>query len=423
MNRKRANEQHIDYLRQLKGPRPQRKHQLDPKIHRSVDEIRQVFNHPEMQQQPLRELPLKPMGRILNPQYDGLLGKLDLEPFGRIEVVHGDIFQAETEVVMIPMAPNLVPYRGLGLQVFDRGGETLVKETFATAKEQYTKDQENAGSAGVQAGDTIVVRSRALAATEGREAALAAENTMFVIMPWFWEGSPLDAGKRLRYCVQRAFSVAASTEGFAHVVLPNLGGGVFGYEPRGSSRVMLEEAVEAMLQIEAQTPVYKLKQITFMDSNKETAQELHEALIEVSHRWLPDHRLQSAPQYWSEATRKLLVLPAVPSWFLKRDPVKFKKFHGLKRKARRNWVGNIKPMLWRPHKVHQPPPLLVYRDGGDTAPQDRQLKARPYYFRGVTHWLFPSRRSGFHSLRLSSKGQWVAQNQGIKYQETVRPRL
>jgi len=317
------------------------------------------------------------------------------------------------------MAPNLVPYRGLGLQVFDRGGPDLVKETFATAREQYVREQESSSSAsaseaeGVQAGDTVIVPSKAI----------AAKKTMFVIMPWFWEGSPLDAGKRLRHCVQQAFRAAVSEDGFAHIVLPNLGGGVFGYEPRGSSRVLLEEAVEALLQIEAQTPVYKLKQITFIESNKETARELHEALVEVSHRWLPDHRLTSAPQYWSEATRKLLVLPAVPNWFLKRDPVKFKKFHGVKRKARRNYIGNVRTVLWRPHKVQQPPPLLVYRDSGESAPSGRQLKARPYYFRGVTHWLFPVRKSGFHGLRLGSKGQWVAQNQQIKYQETVRPRL
>lgn len=352
----------------------------------------------------MQEQPLKSRD-ILDPTYGGLLAKVDLEPFGRLEVVHGDIFKAEADVVMIPMTPNLVPYRGLGLEVFDRAGETVVKETFATAKEQYQRH-------GVQAGDTIIVQGRAL----------AADKIMFVIMPWFWEGSPMDAGKRFRYCVKRALS-ASTANRFTNVVVPSLGAGIFGYEPRGSSQVMLEEAVEALLQIEAQTPTYSLKCVTFMDSNQETASQLHDALVEVSHRWLPDHRLTTAAQYWGEATRRLIVLPAVPNWFLKRDPVKFKKFHGVKRRARRNYIGNIKTQLWRAHKVQQPPPLLLYRNSGEVAPQDQQIKARPYYFRGVTHWLFPAQRSGFHSLRVSSRGHWIANLRQLKRAEMVRPRL
>jgi len=287
-----------------------------------------------------------------------------------------------------------------------------VRDAFAVAKQQYREEHGNS-TEGVQAGDTIVVPARAV----------AAKKIMFVIMPWFWEGSPMDAGKRFRHTVKRALGVAGSPDGFAHIALPNLGAGVYGYEPRGSSRVMLEEAVEALLQIEAQTPSYQLKRVTFMDSRKETAEDLSEALVEVSHRWLPEHRLTTSAQFWGEASRRLIVLPAVPNWFLKRDPVKFKKFHGVKRKARRNYIGNVKTKLWRAHKVLQPPPLMVYRSSGEVAPQDQQLKPRPYFFRGVTHWLFPKSRSGFHSLRVSSRGHWIAHLRHIKRAELVSPRL
>merc|ERR1719343_1219685 len=109
-----------------------------------------------------------------------------------------------------------------------------------------------------------------------------------------------------------------------------------------------------------------------MDSNKERAEALDGALVDAAHRWLPDMRLTTAAEWWGKSSRRLLVLPAVPNWFLKRDMVKFKKFHGVKRRARRNYIGNIRPVLWRAHKVHQPPPLLVYRDSGEPAPHEKQ---------------------------------------------------
>lgn len=31
---------------------------------------------------------------------------------------------------------------------------------------------------------------------------------MFMIMPWVWEGSPMDAAKRFRFCTKRAFESA-----------------------------------------------------------------------------------------------------------------------------------------------------------------------------------------------------------------------
>lgn len=408
--RQRASEQHVDYLKQLKPTRQYRQVDLDPKLVRPLDEIRQVFNHPEIVQQPQEERHLKPLEKILTPSFEGQLGEYDLAPFGRLEVVHGDIFQAEAKLAILPMAPNLVPYRGLSLEAFDRGGPNLVKNAFNVAKEQY-RDQ-----GGLQAGDTIVVNGYGT----------ATESIMFVVMPWFWQGSPMDAGKRFRHCIKSAFGVAAGPQGFESVVLPHVGGGIFGYEPRNSSRTMMEEAVEALLQIEAQVPSYKLKRLTFIDSRRETAYQMNEALTEVAHRWLPDHKLTTAPQYWGKATRRLLVLPAVPNFFLKRDRVKFKKFHGVERRQRKKYRGNFRPWLWRPHRVQQPPPLLVYQSGeqsGASAPADLQPKARPYFFRGVTHWLFPSRRSGFHALRTSSKGAWIAQLQHMKWREAVRPRL
>eukprot|EP00442_Polarella_glacialis_P028651 CAMPEP_0115050362 /NCGR_PEP_ID=MMETSP0227-20121206/1735_1 /TAXON_ID=89957 /ORGANISM="Polarella glacialis, Strain CCMP 1383" /LENGTH=225 /DNA_ID=CAMNT_0002434195 /DNA_START=400 /DNA_END=1073 /DNA_ORIENTATION=- len=225
-------------------------------------------------------------------------------------------------------------------------------------------------------------------------------------MPWFWEGSPMDAGKRLRDCVRRSF-LDASGHGsggaaFESIALPNLGGGIYGYEPRNSSRV--EEAVEALLQIESSTPNYTLRKISFVDSNRQAVDAFHDALTEVAHRWLPERKLTTAPQWWGQHTRRLVVLPAAPNFFWKRFKVKFKKRHGVKKRERHNYIGNVKPWLWRAQRVQQPPPLMVYQQSGEVAPRELQLKARPYYFRGVSHWLFPSRRGGFHGMRRSARG-------------------
>merc|ERR1719272_270893 len=182
--------------------------------------------------------------RALRPSFGGMLGQVDLEPFGSMEVVHGDIFQTEADAVILPMLPNLMPYRGLSLEVFDRGGKELVRETFNYAKEQYQRPN---------IGDTIIVEGRGT----------LAKHIVFVILPWFWQGSAMDATKRLRHCVRNALDVVgAHNPGFSSVALPSLGAGVHGYEPRKSSSVFLEEAVEVLLQIEKETPNYSLKHIT-----------------------------------------------------------------------------------------------------------------------------------------------------------------
>ncbi|CAK0849087.1 unnamed protein product [Prorocentrum cordatum] len=229
------------------------------------------------------------------------------------------------------------------------------------------------------------------------------------------------AVERLRYCVRCALQ-AASSQGLESIALPSLGGGVFGYEPRQCSSIFLDEAVESLLQIEASDPSYTLKRITFVDSHPETAEAFGAALTDAAYRWLPERRLTTAPQFWGQATRRLLVLPDAPNFFLKRWRIKFKQRHGVKRRVRKHYLSNWIPWLWRAQKVAQPPPLLVHARSGDVAAQDRQLPARPYFFRGVSHWLFPSRRSGFNLLRRTSSGHWKGVLRQFRLVDAVRPR-
>jgi len=413
-------QQHVDYLRQLEPPRPGRMVEVEPQLQTAVAAMKTSFNQPGVTRQPSEselafgDVPLR-SEEFRRPSFAGKLGSVDFTPFGKIEVWHGDMFSfGEACAWMVPMSSNLLPYRGLGLEVFDRGGPELVQATFKAAQE--------AKNGVLHAGDTVLVSgSERLVKPDGTPPQI-----LFTIMPWFWEGSPMDAAKRLRECVQLAFLEAGghgSSEGFKSIMLPNLGGGIYGYEPRDSSRVLVEQAVEALLEIEAPSPKCKLETIRFVESSHEAAEALQDALTEASHRWLPERRLTSAPQWWGHQSRRLIVLPAAPNFFWKRFRVKFKKTHGIKKRARHDYIGNVKPWLWRAQRVQQPPPLMVYEKSGDVAASELQPKARPYYFRGVSHWLFPSRRGGFHSMRRSARGQWVGVLQQYKIREAVRPRM
>merc|ERR1712032_579069 len=122
-------------------------------------------------------------------------------------------------------------------------------------------------------------------------------------------------------------------------------------------------------------------------------------------------------------TRRLIVLPAVPNFFWRRRKVKFKQYHGIPVSKFSYYHGNMRPFLWRAQRVRQPPPLMVTKASGDVAPRELQPRAYPYYFRGVSHWLFPSLRSGFHQLRKTAKGQWVGRLQNYRLREDIRPRL
>lgn len=368
----------------------------------------------------------------------------------------------------------------------------------------------------LQPGDTIILKNTLQ--PSGSDV-LWPRTLVFVVMPHRWQGSPMDAGKRLRSGLQTAFRVLArgpadapaplhsvelkatlndgKTEvragyvirrqkdpasevklkedwvrlmgeqewqtrllsadwdvvsriltqqdaevgPFEWVALPNLAGGIFGYLPKHCTKVLCQEAFEALLQLEASSPPssgYTLRRISFVESDRETAEGLVEALHQVARRWLPEMRQTSAPEWWTRKTRRLLVLPDSGNFFQRRMRVKFKKFHGLDRRARRTYLCVIKPLFWRAARVHQPPPLQVYErsreeshtessipvPGNPTVvPQEDQSPARPYFYRGVTHWLFPVRRSGFHGLKRDQSGKWVGANLRNNFAEQTSQRL
>lgn len=489
MVRQRAAYQHVDYVRQLEPPRPYRSAEVDPGLWSSKEEIRTVFGYPEITRQPTetemqkeRDIKLRSQTPERSASYKGCIAReVELEAFGHIEVHHADIFSfweqeltkhledlhlAETpetvgRAMILPMAPNLLPYRGLGLEAYDRGGPALVKAIYEAAHLQEdgtTKDEIH-----LEAGDALELPlhlsmpsfDKLMKENEAKMLEMAPEEkenlkeklqkekdfnkAIFMIMPWIWEGSPVDAEKRFRFCAREALRRASlhcqrvskqvSAKRWKYregtVAIPSIGGGIFGFEPKNSSLTLMEEAFDTLLQVEASEPSYALKRICFVDANEETAESLASALVEVSRRWLPSRRLTSAPQWCAKQTRRLLVLPDVPNFFWRRHRVKFKKRHGVKKRQRVHYMGNIKPTLWRAHRVRQPPPLLVHQEDGRIAAMEEQLKPLPYFFRGVSHWLFPSRsntKGGFHSLKRNAGGHWVGVRGGRMVPQS-RPKM
>lgn len=422
----RASTQHIDYLRQLDPPRPQRRVNVDPKLLRPWDETRQVFGYPHLMQQPSSEEARLRAPRIaLAPKYGGELRSFALEPFGTVKVVHGDIFEAQCDAVILPMSPNLVPYRGMALEALDRGGAELVQRVFAEAKALW-EGAKRESATGAKRGTEALISGDVVAVDDTR----SDRRIFFVIMPYFWQGSPMDAAKRLRHCVRSALAeVCRQARGPASVAMPSLGNGIFGYEPKDSCRILAEELAEAMMQLDAHAPNYCLKSVQLVDTRRETAEQLEDAMTDVARRWLPSERLTTAAQFYGGQTQRLVVLPAANRFYWKRHPVKFKKNHAVVRKARRNYLGNVVPRLWRPQTMHQPPPLLVHREVDPAtgqvriAERERQLGPRQFYLRGVTHWLFPTRRSGYHALRKSGHGRWVADPRRWRLAPFVKPRM
>ncbi|CAD7965902.1 unnamed protein product [Amoebophrya sp. A25] len=267
----------------------------------------------------------------------------------------------------------------------------------------------------------------------------------FVVTPYFWQGSAFDASQRLRYCVRQGLrncipstraGDVGSTESSSgsgtsttstspssstisttttslpkqHTILVNhLAQGLYGYEPKAAGRVLLEECVEAMLRLDSfdYDTGDQLRCIKIVDKDWKAVRLLAQELQEVESLAEPSLRPQTAHTYYHHLFRKLIALPDQPNQFLRQNKVTFPLRHGIIRNKRQNYMHQIRPFLWRPQKVNQPPPLMVESGSGD--PTSNQPSPRPHYERGVAFNLFPNTKiSGFHAMRRSqTTGKWI----------------
>ena len=382
--RKLASCQHIDWVRTLDKKKTaeedlmkfdwavrQRKGMQPPKRSIKLSECTKARDFP----------PLEDLEALLNPKSSVELSSTSFGPFGTIKVIHGDIFTEKSEAIAVPLPCNLQPYRGLGLRVLERGGEQLVQNVFSAATKLIGENFGRVG--GLEVGSVISVRG-----AQGFESKLL----LFVIMPYYWQGTTTDAARRFRFAFQNLLN-KANELGVSSLSVPHIGRGVYGFEQDWSFHTLIEEAAETgLLQLSSLKAAEGLCNIRFIDEDLKTAKSLKSALGIVSERICPEKRVVEAAEYFGEKSKRLLVLHEIAemSKNRKRDKVKFKQYSGIIRSLRLHYKRFIRPHVWRAAKTLPVPPLLLRRIDGRIA--TKQNQATPFYKRGVTHSLFPTRR-------------------------------
>eukprot|EP00392_Amoebophrya_sp_AT5.2_P011986 g12080.t1 len=294
------------------------------------------------------------------------------------------------------------------------------------------------------------------------------DRVSFLVFPYFWQGSALDASQRLRFCVKQGLeravhgfaeasssprsgsspSPSAETAGGCKengdgnsssaierdgapaappsvpirrhtVIFQHLALGLYGYEPKNSARILLEESFEALLQLDA--PAFRPNQIEaikIVEQDLQTARVLAYELRQLKALHSPNLRPRTAHSFYQNLFRKLIALPDQPGQYLRQHRVTFQKKHGIIRNRRHHYLVNMRPLLWRAQKVNLPPPLLV--ESGSGLPCEKQLRARPHYEQGVTHCLFPKPKTGFHALRRSqTTNEWIGLNRQYRIRDDV----
>ncbi|OEH78744.1 hypothetical protein cyc_08994 [Cyclospora cayetanensis] len=334
------------------------------------------------------------------------------------------------------MPPNMVPYRGLGLAALERGGEALQRALFKGLKKALQRKRQ-------------------------------------LPLPSFEEypegkGSSTEAARRLAHTCRLCFNFLNKHQ-IRSVLMPFIGLGVYGFEPKRAAHILVQAAIEEMLQVDAVSPLYSLSRIDLVDVDFRAAGVLAEAVREAESLWIPEKQVITAPQYWSRQSRRILeVSDSLLSYCKRHTRVSFKKHHGVIRRQKKHYFSNIRPFMWRASRVLQPPAFLVrftphtcvcslcslpvYREaiGGSLlsclsppvctrmglrvqaksavlkhsgAPAAQQLPARPFFLKGVSAILYPPRVSGFPSLRLRRDGQFTGTNKMPSVSEKAKPRL
>lgn len=360
---------------------------------------------------------------IIQPSFKSEIGILDFGQFGRITAVHGDIFAQPGSIVVYPIPANLMPYRGLSLSALERGGDKLLRELFSTARLMYSEHVIPPPSEGNEGTGQRRLQNRGIPIGS----VIPVEGALFVVTPHYWQGTASDANQRLRFAIKKVvdYAVQRSAKPITRLVIPHIGRGEFGYEAQWSTEALVEEAIEGLLQLDVREVVKSpLHEIAFIDNDLETATEFKETIETLADRWLPERRVTTAPQFLSKTSRRMIVMDenSELSTMRRRDKYKFKQYHGkLRNKGGRYFRETIQPWIWRTQKVLEPPPLLVNKQSGEIA--DKQREARPYFFRGLSHTLFPvNLRTGFPSLRRGQSGQLVGVRKQPDTQKIAKPR-
>ena len=434
----RARDQHISWIRQSNRDEQAYKEilKVDPLVRPKHHQVKSMLEFEGPNRVPVKApIPVKQkteeeeqlLRDIIAPSFKKEIGCIELGPFGRITAVHGDIFDQPGSVTVIPIPPNLTPYKGLSLEALERGGDSLLREVFSTARLMYSEHVVPEVADRDEESDTVRT-ARHINRGLPIGSVIPAKESLFVVMPFYWQGSSSDANQRLRFTLKRVVDFAIrfyKGPPISRLVIPNLGRGIYGYEAEWATEALVEEALEGLLQLDNAVAFRTgLTEIAFIDNDLSGVEEFKDALSTLADRWLPERRLTTAPQFLSKQSQRLIVMDEQSelSTMRRRDKYKFKQYHGkIRNLGGRYFRETLQPWIWRTQKVLEPPPLLVNEKSGEISPN--QLPARPYYFRGLTHTLFPvNLRTGFSAMRRARNGRLVGVNRQPDTQKLAKPR-
>ncbi|KAF4675656.1 hypothetical protein FOL47_007428 [Perkinsus chesapeaki] len=326
---------------------------------------------------------LRNLEELIKPTYRGTVCNVPVEPFGSITVHHGSIFDWQGDCLILPMSPNIMPYRGLPLEALERGGRDLIKDVFGFVRsDQSLREQIEPPDLGptVKANfnSGLPVGTVIPAPAHGISNVAA---VFFVVMPYFWQGSSTDAERRFRYAIRSALDYVSSHAEIRSVAIPHLGRGIFGYADHKGSMGNRgdgddDESFVTCGGYDEGQPSYgndmdlivgQFGDLLALDDVLRDQQCRSSSTgRRVAERTFPDKQVEPAAVHQGRLTRRLIMMHDMHELNLtrKRDKYKFKKYSGVIRNRADHWRVNIMPWTWRSQKVNIPPPLMVRKKTG-----------------------------------------------------------
>ncbi|KAK1442439.1 hypothetical protein BgAZ_404690 [Babesia gibsoni] len=410
--RERALSQNIDWIRSVETIKSAKPPYLQSQETNFLDKCRNPFtmrkDHVESDTN----------DNTLSDFHGGFIGcieELKIDGFGSITVEHGDILKRKADCILVPVPPNLTPYAGLGLKVLECGGKKLITALVKRAKvliserldalEKIKSEFKDQNEYEATLKDAKVLNIGDVILTPPYD---VAEATVigFLVTPHFWETSTRDATLKLRHTLKTALENLNRLR-IGSVLCPYLVDSLNGFEPRYAMHAMIEEAHDVLMQLDAIKPSYNLRHIYFVHRNQKEARKLGNALIDVAHEKRPDMQVQPAPVYFNRASQRIIEFDeSVLKFCSQYSKLTYKRHSAVTKSRRKYWLRNLKPFVWRPSRMYQPPPLFVYKSTGLTAL--RQQQPRPFYKDKLSHVLFPPARPSVKGMKVGMDGRWKA---------------
>ncbi|VWU50686.1 MACRO domain-containing protein, putative [Hepatocystis sp. ex Piliocolobus tephrosceles] len=448
----RALKCHVDYMKSLDILEGKNRSIIKEMYPNKKSEISDLFflrkNTDDKSETNELKLDVEDFNNVKKIKYEHEMKNMSLNNFGVIKVIHNDILEEDADCMLVPMVSNFIPLGGFGAYILHKGGKELIKEIFIAVKtlikkridilyehkEEYIKENEHLNidepeintytknktfkdllenCKTLQIGDIII--------TKPHNVSSKVKLLAFLIMPFYWQGNSYVASNKLRYCFSNALKQLNELS-ISSVILPQIAAGMYGYNINNAGTILIEEAVECLLQINNIIPLYNLNSIHFVDSDYNTCKLLSETLEDISRNYLPHKKVLPAPKYWNIVNRRVLDIPGnVVYYCRKTSKISFRKYHGIIRRKYLNYYSNIRPFKWRASRVVEPNPLLLYKQTGETS--SYQYNYKPHYYKDISHTLYNINKKGLVGIRVGKRGKIQALKQISNITLETKPRL